>query len=179
MGTLAFIRQSCNEGEQTRALAQLSPEVREMLPRLKRVDWYPRAQWIELLRAVVSIHHDPVQSYEDLVSCGRYIAEDATNTFLRLLMKMLTPGLFARKFPEFWRRDNQGGRIEVDAARINENRVVMYIKDVEGFDHIGPVGAGYISFAMGAITGKPIQIALESWSLDRPGPPEVRYEVSW
>lgn len=159
--------------------AHASAELQAALPTMTRNAWYPRRFFIEVLRRIVSVHNDPISSYEDLARAGSAIAEDASNTFLKLLLRMATPRLFGAKFPDFYKRDLQGGYAEVDASRIRENRMLISFKDVEHFDHIGPAGAGFIRFGLHHITGKVVTILTHGWSLETPGPPEIRHEISW
>jgi hypothetical protein len=91
----------------------------------------------------------------------------------------MTPRLFAKKFPDFWVRDMRGGVMTVDPSELSHNRFVVHLVDVDGFDHVGPVANGFIGFAMEKITGGPVNIVVSSWSLERPGPAELRWDVSW
>jgi hypothetical protein len=169
----------CDRAGQPRVRERFSPELRAALLTMKRTTWHPRAHWIEVLRAVVSVHSDPIASRADLAECGKAICEDAANTFMKLILKIMTPRLFAKKFPDFWVRDMRGGVMTVDPSELEHNRFVAYLKDVDGFDHVGPAGSGFIGFAMEKITGGPVNIVVSPWSLERPGPAEMRWDVSW
>jgi hypothetical protein len=156
-----------------------SPELRSVLATMKQSDWAPRTSLSELLSAIVSVHGHTPQSQKRVTACGRAIAEDAAGTFIRLILRMATPGMFAKKFPDFWQRDFRGGYAEVDASHVAQNRFTMFLKDIEGFDYAAPLGVGFVGFAMERASGKKVTIDLLDWSFDHPGPREVRYEVSW
>ncbi len=78
---------------------------REIVASAKSATWYPVATLAELLNSIASLAKgDEAKARELLINCGKYMAREATNTFLRLLMRM-TPALFAKKLPDFWGRD--------------------------------------------------------------------------
>lgn len=161
-------------------IAAIPDDVQRALREVKPGEWYPRYYSVCVLRAIASHHHtDEGKVYDDLVRCGTFIATEATNTFLKLLMKLLTPTLFAKKIPEFWERDQKGGRFEVDLADAKDGRLQLALRDVEGFDHIGALGVGWISFALRAMGKSDVNVKQRGWSLASPGPKDVTYDVSW
>lgn len=178
-GFSAYLERHCTESERERIRQALSQDVRIALVNPTTSRWYPRAHFVELNRAVAALHTQEADVLEALSAVGRNIAEIATGTFMKLLLKLLTPTLFARKFSDFWAHDNRGGRIDVDSTKVNDNQLQFWIRDVRDFDHVGPVGRGYIQFAMSAITGTNVTVNLQNWSLMKPGPDEVHYQVSW
>lgn len=178
-GFAAYLERHCSEPERERVRSGLTPDVRAALENPVASKWYPRSYFVELNRGIAALHTQETDALEALSAAGRNMAEIATGTFMKLLLKMLTPALFARKFSDFWAHDNRGGRIDVDATKVDERRLDFWIREVRGFDHVGPVGRGYIQFAMSAITGSAVDVTLEGWSLTRPGPDEVHYAVSW
>ncbi len=178
-GFAAHMERRCSDAEREKVRGAISPDVRAALENPVASKWYPRSYFVELNRAIAGLHTQEADVLESLSAAGRNMAEIATGTFMKLLLKMLTPSLFARKFSDFWAHDNRGGRIDVDASKVDEKRLDFWIRDVRGFDHVGPVGRGYIQFAMSAITGSDVDVKLEGWSLGRPGPDEVHYVVSW
>jgi hypothetical protein len=178
-GFAAYLERHCNDGERDRVRSALSPDVRIALVNPATSRWYPRSYFVELNCAIASLHTQEADVLEALSAAGRNMAEIATGTFMKLLLKLLTPALFARKFSDFWAHDNRGGRIDVDSSKVDEKQLDFWIREVRGFDHVGPVGRGYIQFAMSAITGSDVSVKLENWSLTKPGPEEVHYDVSW
>src|ERR1700722_8696935 len=80
---------------------------------LKPGHWYPRAEVMTLWRAVAEAGDSEATAYDNLVRCGEFSANAAAGTFLKFLLKVLTPRMFARKLPDFWAHDHQGGHIEV------------------------------------------------------------------
>jgi hypothetical protein len=151
---------------------------RSMLSSFEAGEWYPRDHSSVLFRAIANARGGD-EAYQDLVGCGEFIASEATNTFLRLLMRIMTPTLFAKKVPEFWKRDQRGGQFVADVSKADEGRIGMKLVDVEGYDHIGIVSIGWIQFGMTALGKKGVVIKQDGWSLANPGPRSVSYEVTW
>ncbi|HUQ02097.1 MAG TPA: hypothetical protein VM261_06340 [Kofleriaceae bacterium] len=151
---------------------------RSMLSSFDAAEWYPRDHSTALFRAIATARGGDA-AFDDLVGCGEFIASEATNTFLRLLMRIMTPTLFAKKIPEFWKRDQRGGAFEVDVSEADKGRIGMKLVDVEGYDHIGIVSIGWIQFGMSALGKKGVKIEQDGWSPANPGPSEIRYQVSW
>src|SRR5262249_27998190 len=102
---------------------------------------------------------------------------EATNTFLRLLMRVLTPSLFAKKMPSLWTRDNTAGSVEVDPSGIKAGRLFFKFSDVDGYAYCPPVFVGWVAFAMEAMGLKTKSITLSGWSLEAPAPKEVTLDL--
>jgi len=155
-------------------------DIRRDLSNVKPGEWYPRRYSVAILRAIASHRgKDEGAVQGDLVRCGTFIATEATNTFLKILMKMLTPALFAKKIPEFWQRDQKGGHFEVDIAGAKDGRLTLELCDVEGFDHIGAISIGWISFGLKSLGKNDVVVNQHGWSLGSPGPKNVSFDVTW
>jgi len=176
---LHFLEQ-CEPEALRRWLATVPSDVKSTLDSLKAAEWYPRKYSVDILRAIAAHHgSDERATYAAMVHCGTFIAEEATNTFLKLLMKVLTPALFAKKIPEFWKRDHTRGRFEVNTAGAKAGSLEFELQDVEGFDHIGVVGIGWMTFGFNAMGKSDVVVTQTGWSLATPGPANVRYRVRW
>lgn len=177
---LNFLQTQYDPEVSSRLFATIPVEIRAELHDLKAAEWYPRAYSIAVLRAIASHQgNDEQQVYNDLARCGMFIATEATNTFLKLLMKILTPTLFAKKIPEFWKRDQTGGHFEVDTSEAKDGRLKLELCDVEGFDHIGVIGIGWISFGLTAMGKSNVVVTQKGWALANPGPKNIEYHVRW
>jgi hypothetical protein len=180
IGSIAFIDEHYDEQTRKRLYDGLAPEVRSNLSNYKRVEWYPRLHLVEFLRGIATVHGgDEKAAYRDIVACGQFVARDAATTFLRLLMKILTPVLFAKKIPDIWERDSRGGKMTADASHVEQRLLIMHLTDVEGFDHIGPLAVGWITFAMTAMGKKGVDGKANGWSLATPGPRDLKIDMTW
>lgn len=177
---LNFLETQYEPDVSRRLLETIPADVRASLGDLKAAEWYPRAYSVAVLRAIASNHgSDEKAVYDDLARCGTFIATEATNTFLKLLMKILTPTLFAKKIPEFWKRDQTGGHFEVDTSRVKNDTLELALRDVEGFDHIGLIGIGWLSYGLTAMGKSNVVVTQKGWSLAKPGPRDIEYHVCW
>jgi hypothetical protein len=177
---LNFLETQFEPAVSEKLVAQIPQEVRRHLAEVKPAEWYPRQYSVHVLRAIAAHSGKDERAVQaDLVRCGIFISTEATNTFLKILMKMLTPALFGKKIPDFWSRDMKGGRFEVDVSKANERRIQLALCDVEGFDHIGVVSIGWISFGMQAMGKSDVKIVQQGWSLATPGANKITYDLSW
>jgi hypothetical protein len=164
----------------SRLISSIPTQVVEDIKNIRPADWYPRMHSVHVLRAIAARRPDDEESaYNDLVRCGTFIVTEATNTFLKLLMKILTPTLFAKKIPEFWKRDQQGGRFEVDTSDAKNGNLHLQLCDVAGFDHIAVIGVGWISYGLKAMGKDDVQVKQTGWGLETPGPENISYHVTW
>src|SRR5690348_12475897 len=74
---------------------------------LKPTGFYPRQEAVLLWRAIADTQPNEEAAYAELVRCGETVGAFAAGTFLKLLLKMLTPHMFANKFPDLYKRDHQ------------------------------------------------------------------------
>lgn len=177
--TARFLETRFAPEQSRRGMALLPAAIREAIPTWKPGEWYPRDTTIALYRAIAAMGGDEAAAYADLVRCGEFIASEATSTFLRLAMMIMTPVLFASKIPDFYRRDHSAGRFEADTSRAREGLITMRLADVAGFDHIGVVAIGWIKFGMKTLGKSTVTITQRGWSLAAPGPSDITYEIRW
>jgi hypothetical protein len=146
---------------------EFSPPLRSALPAMTPVGWYPVEYIGEINRAIAEDlgGNDEARARAELENCGRFLANEATNTFMKLLMKVLTPALFAKKLPDLWRRDCTYGQLELD---VGAGSMTLRLSGMEGHDHIAAVMPGYVGFALERM-GKVIERAeVVGWSLSNP-----------
>jgi hypothetical protein len=110
-----------------------------------------------------------------LKSCGAFIAENAATGFLKLLIKVLTPRLFARQFPEFWKRYHAFGELTVDLTWLEARRCVF---TAPSYDYLGTVGAGWIDFVFNAFGYSEVKVESNA-PLGAPLPETTRFSVTW
>jgi len=111
-----------------------------------------------------------------LIACGEFIAREATNSFLKIVIRMLTPNLLAKKLPDLWRRDCSEGTFEVDASG---NKLAFRLAGMGGFDHVPCTAAGFVKFALTTMGKTVEQVQVHSWSLTQPCADGARVELTW
>jgi hypothetical protein len=177
LNAASYLRGTLGEQDAQRVFRQMSPSTLQVIETASSAGWYPIAALSEIFDNVAAIGKgDDERAKEALIACGAFIAKEATNTFLKLLMRMLTPNLFAKKLPDFWRRDCTHGRLEVE---VTEQMLVCRYFDLPGFNHVVCCGAGFARFALEAM-GKSIESAtVHDWSLATPNADGARLELVW
>jgi hypothetical protein len=173
--TADFVAKRFSPADQERVLARLPPDGRELLRRIDKSAWYPLPYVVGLFHGIEEVNADPERTVTDIRACGKFIANEAANTFLKLLLRVLTPKLFSRQFPEFWRKYNSFGDLKVDLTRFDENRVRF---TVTGYDYVHCIGAGWIEYVFESLGKKDIVVATNV-PVGTRTLPEVAWEVTW
>src|SRR5262245_17968561 len=109
--TMEFIDKNYKEEERQQIYGGLSHEVRTFIPTAAKAHWARPEYSGELWTNLVKQHASSDDARRRLVAVGRHMGAYATNTYLKLLMKMLTMKMFAKKFPDIWRRDANFGQV--------------------------------------------------------------------
>jgi uncharacterized protein (TIGR02265 family) len=141
--------------------------------------WYPREVSIKLLRAIAAAQRDEAGAARALAQCGRHVGDEINKTYMRLLMRILTPTIWAKKAPSHWTRDHTAGRLEPDVSDVKNAHIVMRHEDVAGFDHIGAMSVGVLELMLEALGKKSVSVVQQGWSLATPGPNQVVYDIRW
>jgi hypothetical protein len=176
--TVSFLRETAGNARADEILQSLSPELQQAVRTVQPADMYPIRLFSEINRALVThlAEGDEEKAKQILLKCGRHMGREASNTFLKLLMRMLTPKLIMKKLPDFWRRDFTGGRIEVSSR---ENGLELFMHEIDGYDHCCPLSAGWQEFNLEAM-GKTLQTTtIRNWSLANPSQDGTSFEIIW
>lgn len=176
----AHLEKAYDAEARDRILGSLSPRVRDTMRDVKTAGWYPIEDVSEVFGAIAR-HHQATDGRvrEALTDVGRAIAEMATNSFLKLVLRVLTPKMFVSKLPALWERDHRCGRLSGLTFEDDKKRIVVQLEDVKGYDFIGPVAPGFAFFALEDVFGyQGVQVAYD-WSMDDPGPANIRYDFTW
>jgi len=178
--TAAFIDRKFDPEQRERIYGQVSSEVRDALPKIGKNEFYPRGWLSQYLGSIARHYDDPQRGHDDIVECGLYHGNDATGTFLRLLVKFLTPKVFSRKFPELWAKDFRFGTIssntdEADARK----RIEVMISDVDGFDWFAPLCTGYFKHIFATMGKKSVQVVEKNCPVGTPSVPSLHFTISW
>lgn len=162
--------------DQAKAVLDLvDPELAEMTRTASRGNWYPREALCSLWRALHQSANSDEEALALLDRCGRFIGDDATNTFLRLLVRLLTPSVFAKKFPRIWSRDFNFGRIE---TKLGDNMLEILAFELEGHDYFGFTAAGWFAHSMTTMGCKNVTVTHDA-TLANPGPDELSIVMRW
>jgi hypothetical protein len=175
--TVSFLREKAGSDAEV-VLAGLSSELKQVLGAVQPAGLYPIRLFGELNQAIVDhlARDDEAKARQVLLDCGRHMGREASNTFLKLLMKVLTPKLIAKKLPDFWKRDFTGGHIEVE---LGASHLDFKILGMDAHNHLCPVSAGWTGFNLELMGQKISEIQIHNWSLSEPAQDGSWFRLSW
>jgi len=176
--TYEYVEKNYDEAARKRILGGLSPAAQSFAATAKKAQWASPAFSAELWTGIVKEH--PSDAQEQLMKVGRYQGAYATNTYLKLLMKMLTMKMFAKKFPDIWSRDANFGKVSLgDLADIDHGKLLVSFSQMGHFPYFGPICQGWFSYSFEVMGLKGVKVELVEWSLQNPDPGELSYQVTW
>ncbi len=156
-----------------RSIYETSPEI-----------WYPISVWKEALDTIVAQHSDPVAARAAARSVGRFICEGTVNSFLRVLMKIMTPTLFAKKSGAMMAKDFRGflgGEIDYsyDLSKEPEGLMTMTVRNAKTIPYLGATGQGFIEFAFHYIGKKNVLIDEPNCPPNEYAPDVAHWRIRW
>jgi hypothetical protein len=175
--SVGYLRRALGDQEAKRVISGFSPQARHLLETLKSADWCPVSVFSEVTQALAAAGDGAEKSKDLLVKCGTHMAMEATNTFLKLFMKMMSTQLLVKKIPDLWRRDCTGGKLVVE--ELTEQSVRFGASGMQGFRHAVCTAAGFVAFGVGAIGKKVDTVTIRGWSLDKPSDDGASFELRW
>jgi hypothetical protein len=173
-----FVRANYDPRTQELIFGAVSPEVTAMLERACLPEFLPARFLSEMNRALASVHpRDDVYDALFRFGCaaGRHIAEK----YLSVLTRAMTPRQLAEKLGSIYSADIGRGRPEVDATDAASGRCTFWLRDMEAFDHMGPVCAGFMTVALETAGARDVRVAVRGWTPEQAGPAELRYDIEW
>jgi hypothetical protein len=171
-----YIDEKFDKAARARVREGLSSTTASMLPSVKPAEYYPLACATELFHGIDVAIGDPQKTFDSISDFGQYLAGDAMSTYMKLLFKILTPGLLTAKFPSAYKRYYRNGDLVADVSRIKENKVSF---TCEGHDYLHAEATGWILYVYGQLGMKNIQVKtnVALGQVNIPGP--LRWDVSW
>jgi hypothetical protein len=180
MASLEFIEKNYDEAGRKRILSGLSPDARKFVDVAKKSQFAPPHYSSELWSGIVKEAPDAESAQAQLVKVGRHMGAFATTTYLKLLMKMLTVKMFAKKFPDLWARDANFGTVSLgDLAQIEVGELSINFKDLEKYPYFGPICEGWFAFSLETMGLKELKVKVLNWSMQNPDPGELSYRITW
>jgi hypothetical protein len=153
---------------------QLSPDLKAAKSSIKPGEWYPLHFATDQTRGIFNSYDNREEAEAALKRCGKFIGEQASNTFLRLLMKMLTLKMMLSKWPEFWRKYHNFGELRVELA--GPNHLVFFLNP--GYPYMYRLGPGWIEVACVALGLKNV-VMKDNVPPGEISAPEIRIDVTY
>lgn len=177
--TADFMKNRLGEDEWARFCSSASPAFQQALVEgFEPAAWYPISLLNELIDGIIRELGDgnEEKARQALFDCGQFAAATASNSFLKMLLKILTPSLFAKKAPTMFRRDFSQGRLDVE---LGDNSISGRMYDMEELRHVGAFCPGFLAFPLTSMGKKISNVELTDWSLDTPYVDGVGFKISW
>jgi hypothetical protein len=171
-----FIHERYDDKRQRLIYDTIRPETLQMTKTIKRDEWRPAELVADLNAAIYSTSPSQQAGYDDIVAAGAASADYAAGTYVRLLIKLMTPKIMASKWPDIWKKSHNFG---VMKPRLEGDRMLkLALTDVAGYTHIAPCAVGFLSFslhAMGLPEAKVVQFDRDA----SPNSDHYEFEITW
>jgi hypothetical protein len=178
-GTMQFIEQTYSSELRKRISSKVPQETLDFIARGTKQLWAPPLYSCYVWEQMVAVASDEKEAFDKLVKCGLHMGEYATNTYLRLLLKVVNVRILAGKFPAIWRKDANFGDLSADATDAKQGRLQLRFDNLENYPYFGPICKGWFTFSWNAMGLKNVNLDLQDWSLSNPDPGKLTYQVSW
>lgn len=193
MGDVAAVRGPCLRGAGAylrsidpllaqRIEANYTPEMLRAVHESGPKEWFPVDLWKAALDGIVEAQPDINAARAAIREIGRTICEGTVNSFLRLLMRIMTPRLFAEKSGSMIARDFGGfvGGIDYHYdVRDEEKTVFMEVRNAGRHPYLGATGQGFCEFAFQYMGKKDVIIDEPDCALDDWTPSQAKWRIRW
>jgi len=155
-------------------LKRLLPEITRGIEELHKDEWYPLGRLVEVCTTIDQVYGDAERGFAAIKGCGRYIAEEGASTYLKLVLKIVTPRLFVRQFPTLWKRYHDFGELTIDTGGLDQNRATIFMP---AYPCVRGLSTGWIEYAF---TLFKTQVRIESnWPWRAPVPDRLELRLHW
>jgi hypothetical protein len=163
--------------------ARYTPDMLHAVHESGPKDWFTIGLWKECLDAIVAAQPNVEASRAAIRSVGRHICEGTVNSFLRLLMRIMTPRLFAEKSGSMISRDFSGfpgGALDYHfSVSDDERQVLLEVRNAERHHYLGGTGQGFCEFAFQYMGKKNVVIDEPDCPLDDWAPKHLKWRIRW
>jgi hypothetical protein len=164
--------------------SKLSPETLRSMYETSPEVWFPISVWKEALDAIVAQHSDPAAARAAARSVGRFICEGTVNSFLRVLMRIMTPSLFMKKSGDMMGKDFRGfpggePDYSYDLSKEREGLATMTIGNAKNHPYLGATGQGFVEFAFQYMGKKNVLIDEPTCPPNEYAPEVVHIRIRW
>jgi len=162
----------------------MSPEVLKIAHDARPDDWYPYEYFKEPHDAVVAAFDDPVEARKAVHQIGRFACEATANSFLRLVLRMMTPSLFARKCSQLLAGDFRGfpggaPDVKFDLSNESNGEIKIELTNAQNHPYLGASAIGYIEFAFEHMGKKGLRVEERDCDVKDFNAPFARWYISW
>lgn len=176
--TASYLNERLSANQRDAVYALLSDSLKAKLRYVDSSEWYPIEDQAELLTALAKVMDSEEAAEAKFRELGEYLFNAALGTFMRLVLRVLTPPMFLKKTSDIWPRMFSFGTFEADSSSMQDGKAIMIMRDVGGFPGVGGVSAGFIEAAMKAMNYGNVSVTYEPIAGEAEGS-AYRFHVSW
>lgn len=162
----------------------MSPEVLRVTYEARPDDWYPYEFFKAPYDAIVAAFDDPAEARLAVQKVGRFSCEETANSFLRLVLRMMTPSLFARKCAQLLSGDFRGfpggePKVVYDLSNEKKGEITIELTNAQNHPYLGASAIGYIEFAFEHMGKKNLTIVERDCEVRDYNAPFARWYINW
>jgi len=159
--------------------AAISDEDWDTMARANESDWYPLDVACRVQRAIFEAGGGGMDaSYKRIVSAGGGMADSSLHSFLRLVVKLMTPRMLANRWPVFWGKSYNFGLMTSQTDEFEHGRFSLLLNDVDDYPYLGPLAVGFISTVLKAMGVKSATVTESLCPHDQAINPQYRVDVA-
>jgi hypothetical protein len=154
-----FVNSEFDEAGRQRISDRLSQAARELLwmDAPAHDMWFPVALYVEIYDSLTADLPDSDSQRELLRRLGVRTAQDATNTFMRLVMLALPSGVVLRQVPKFYHRYANFGVCKV--TQLDDHFLEVVITDAWPWKQLPILAAGWLEYLVGHLYKAKVTVA--------------------
>jgi len=176
---LRYIQSSYDQNTQQTIYESLSETTRGTLEDLDTDVWYPASVVADLHRGLFAAQPDPEKGYAAIRDSGAAVAEYGVNTFMRLLIKLMTPEMLAKKWPAIWSKSHNFGKMQTALDQSTDRKLNLSLSEVDQYSYIGPCAVGFLSYSLKAMGRKDASVVERDLDYSRECAPAYNFEITW
>jgi hypothetical protein len=158
-----------------RCLARLQPADRALLEGISPVGWYPAEPILSFHHALEALYGEP-GNHQVCEAAGRYSAEWAFNSILKIFLRFKTPHWLMTKYTSVWERYHDSGNWELGV--VNENALWGRLSEYQVCDRCFCARLrGWIQGAVHMTGGQDVRVVESRCRCD--GSPYCHFDITW
>lgn len=175
---LDYVDQTYDAERRQKVLASIPRDVVAAMQQANEKSWHPAAHFSQGLKAIADASASLEEARTEVVNVGTHIANASIESFMRLIMKMMTPKLLAHKLPDFFAKDfrNTEARLVADASRAKQGEMKVMSRNMQDLPYVSCAAVGWLKAGLAGIGCKGLMVEgpSEDWTL-----PDDEFVIRW
>jgi hypothetical protein len=173
---LGYLEQAYDAERRRRVVTAIPPEAIAAMNEAQDKGFYPASYFCAGLQAVAETSSSLEEARREVINVGNYIASASIASFMRLIMKMMTPKLLAHKLPDFFAKDFRNTRARLIAEVSQAGEMKVSALDFAELPYVACAAVGWVRTGLEGIGCRVVAVdgPSEHWNL-----PEDQFIVRW